>query len=106
MRKMKNIIYLPKDHYENLEKFYNNFDSMKEFMQLVLTPDQYDCWLFQNQYIKENFFGDKPIYKLGSSPVSSKTIMVDDVKIKRTKPKKKDIKIYLDEIQKRFNKEE
>lgn len=101
--KRNNIIFLPKDHYKNLEKFYSNFDSMKKFMKLVLSPDQYDCWLYQNQYIKDKYFGDKPIYK--TKKYSSEIKFVDDIESKEHKVKKKDIQMYLDTIYERYNKE-
>lgn len=103
--KRNNIIYLPKDHYENIEKFYLNFDSMKKFAKFVLSPDQYDCWLCQNQYIKDKYFGDKPIYKLKTKKYSSEIKFIDDIESNKNKVKKKDILIYLDEIKQRFDKE-
>ena len=93
----KNIIYLPKDRYKTLENFYKNFDSMKEFMELVLSPDEYDCWLYQNQYIKDTYFGDKPIYKIKSKP-STRITIVDDVVSRKHKPKisDEDLQRYFD----------
>lgn len=46
-------IALTKEGYEELKEFYKNFDKYKEFAQSVLTPEEYDVWLYQNQYIKE-----------------------------------------------------
>lgn len=102
----KPIIYLPKDHYENLEKFYANFDSAKKFMELILTPDEYDCWLYQNQYIKDTYFGDKPIYKIKSEKYSGRFTFVDDIENNKRKVKKKDIQKYMDIINKRIKKGE
>ena len=99
-------ICLPTDHYENLEKFYANFDNAKKFMELILTPDEYDCWLYQNQYIKDTYFGEKPIYKIKPKKCSSEIKVIDDIEGKKHKIKKKDIKIYLDTINERIKKGE
>lgn len=102
----KPIIYLPKDHYESLEKFYANFDSAKKFMELILTPDEYDCWLYQNQYIKDTYFGDNPIYKLNPKKYSNEIKFVDDIESNKHKAKEKDIQIYMDTINERIKKGE
>ena len=104
MNKQRNIIYIPKEHWETLKKFYTNFDSMKEFMQLALTADEYDCWLYQNKCIKDKYFGDKPIYTLRSRQHSSKITFIDDINNENYQAKEKDIKAYMDAIKERINK--
>lgn len=102
----KNAIYLTKEGYETIEKLYSNFEETKKFMEFVLSPEEYDCWLFQNQHIKDTYFGDKPIYRLKSRQYSSKILYVDDIENKKHKQNKKDMQIYLDTIYERFKKEE
>lgn len=102
----KPIICLPKDHYENLEKFYVNFDSAKKFMELIFTPDEYDCWLYQNQYIKDTYFGDKPICKIKPKKYSSRITIVDDIENNKHKVNEKHIQKYMKIINKRIKKGE
>jgi hypothetical protein len=52
-------IAFTKEGYEKLKKIYSNFEKYKEFMQCVLSPDEYDAWLYQNQYIKDTYFSDE-----------------------------------------------
>lgn len=99
----KNVLCLTKEGYKTIEKLYSNFEETKKFMKFVLSPEEYDCWLFQNQHIKDTYFGDKPIYKIKSE---NRITIVDDIENKKHKQNKKDMQIYLDTIYERLKKEE